>query len=117
MGTPAVGEVVLVPFPFSDLSASKLRPALLLAHAGREDWLCLQITSRPYADPSAIEIKSGDFVHGSLQRTSYVRPGKIFTAHQNLFRGVAGMIDAGMLDRVRDRVIDLIRKGGLTQGL
>lgn len=70
MVTPTIGTVVLVPFPFSDLSASKLRPALALAFAGREDWICLQITSNPYADPMALELTDADFSRGSLQRTS-----------------------------------------------
>jgi len=111
MGAFAVGEVVLVPFPFSDLSASKLRPALLLAHAGRDDWLCLQITSRSYADPFAIEIRPNDFVHGSLQRVSYIRPGKIFTAHQNLFQGSVGQINPDRLELVRSHIVELIQKG------
>ncbi len=114
MGSPAVGEVVLVPFPFSDLSASKLRPALLLAHAGREDWLCLQITSRPYADPFAIEITSDDFAYGSLQRVSHIRPGKVFTAHQSLFQGSVGKIDPNKLEQVRSRLVELIQRGKLS---
>ena len=32
-------QVVLLPFPFSDLSTSKLRPALVLVDAGRDDWV------------------------------------------------------------------------------
>ena len=35
MVTPSVGLVVLVPFPFSDLSRAKLRPAVVLADAGK----------------------------------------------------------------------------------
>ena len=35
MVVPTTGAVVLVPFPFSDLSQAKLRPAVVLAHAGR----------------------------------------------------------------------------------
>jgi hypothetical protein len=45
MGTLAAGQVVVLPFPFSDLSRKKLRPALLLADAGRGDWIACQITS------------------------------------------------------------------------
>ena len=48
MVTPTAGEVVLVPFPFSDLSQSRVRPALCLADAGRGDWVLCQITSSPY---------------------------------------------------------------------
>ena len=50
MGAFAAGEVVLVRFPFSDLSSSKLRPAVILAAAGRQDWILCQITSNAYAD-------------------------------------------------------------------
>jgi mRNA interferase MazF len=45
MVTPSVGAVVLVPFPFSDLSQSKRRPAVVLADVGRNDWILCQITS------------------------------------------------------------------------
>jgi hypothetical protein len=41
MGAFAKGPVALLTFPFSDLSKSKLRPAVLLAHAGRQDWIVL----------------------------------------------------------------------------
>jgi len=47
MGPFAAGQVVLLPFPFSDLSRSKFRPALLLADAGRGDWIACQITRKP----------------------------------------------------------------------
>jgi len=45
MVSPSKGSVVLVKFPFSDLSSSKLRPAVVLAAAGRDDWILCQITS------------------------------------------------------------------------
>jgi mRNA interferase MazF len=54
MVSPAKGSVVLVAFPFSDLSASKLRPAIVLASAERDDWILCQVTSNPYADQNAI---------------------------------------------------------------
>ena len=85
-------QVVLLPFPFSDLSAQKLRPALVLADAGRGDWLLCQITSKPYADPAAVEIGAADFVSGGLRITSFARPAKLFTAHASLVQGVAGAL-------------------------
>ncbi len=53
MVTPSIGEVVLVPFPFSDLSQSKVRPAVCLADAGRGDRILCQITSKPFGDSLA----------------------------------------------------------------
>jgi mRNA interferase MazF len=76
MVTPSIGSVVLVRFPFSDLSASKLRPAVVLATVDRGDWILCQVTSNPYSDLQAIEITGADFSVGTLERTSYARPGK-----------------------------------------
>lgn len=94
MGTPATRAVVLLRFPYSDLSSSKLRPALLLGKAGRGDWVLCQITSNPYADASAISLEDEDFNEGGLQRTSYIRPNKLFTANEALFQSIAGVVDA-----------------------
>ncbi len=56
MVTPTAGAVVLVPFPFSDLSQAKLRPAIVLAAVGRDDWILCQITSTPYGDPRTVPL-------------------------------------------------------------
>ena len=114
MGTPAIdpakpGAVVLVPFPFSDLSGSKLRPALVVAGAGRGDWICIQITSNPYADFLAVELTDEAFSEGSLQRVSYARPGKLFTANQSLFRRMIGRLAEEPMARVRSAIVALIQ--------
>jgi len=88
MVTPTVGEVVLVPFPFSDLSQSKVRPALCLADAGRGDWILSQITSIPYGDATAIPLDTPDFASGGLLVASFARPGKLFTGHAALCRAI-----------------------------
>jgi mRNA interferase MazF len=110
MVAPQIGAVVVVPFPFSDLSNTKLRPALVLAASGRNDWICLQITSNPYSDPRAIELDQSDFSSGSLRRVSFARPGKLFTAHVSLFQRVAGVLREETLASIRDMVIDLLRQ-------
>jgi mRNA interferase MazF len=65
---PSVGSVVLVPFPFSDLSQSKLRAAIVLASADREDWVLCQVTSRPYGDTRALELRDADFAVDGFAR-------------------------------------------------
>ena len=84
MVAPSAGEVVLVPFPFSDLSQSKVRPAVVLADAGRGDWVLCQVTSSPYGDPAAVALDAADFASGGLLVASFARPGKLFTAHAGL---------------------------------
>jgi mRNA interferase MazF len=104
-------RVVLLPFPFSDLSAQKLRPALVLADAGRGDWLLCQITSKPYADGHAVELVERDFTKGGLQLTSYARPAKLFTAHASLIQSTAGVLSPGAHQRVCDALIALLTAG------
>jgi len=78
------GAIMLVRFPLSDLSRSKLRPAVALAEAGREDWILCQVTSNSYSDSRAITLLAESFRQGGLQRVSYARPGKLFTANREL---------------------------------
>ena len=111
MGAFAVGSVVLVPFPFSDLSGSKKRPALILADAGRGDWVCLQITSNAYGDPAAILLKDEECSEGFLAQTSSIRPGKLFTAQEGLFIRCVARIADGKMDEVRRAVLGLIHNG------
>jgi len=101
--------VVLVKFPFSDLSGAKVRPALVLASAGNDDWLLLQITSNPYSDTQAIEIDDTSFVTGGLQRTSYVRPGKIFTANSSIIQRSVGQVDQKVTKKAIDSVTALVQ--------
>lgn len=106
-----VGRVVLVPFPFSDLSASKLRPALVLAYAEKGDWILCQITSKPYADDEAVELKHSDFSEGGLKLVSYARPGKLFTTSISLIQAQAGQLKKDNLELVVNAVIKLLRAG------
>jgi mRNA interferase MazF len=109
--TPAVGAVVLVPFPFSDLSEAKLRPALVLADSGRDDWILCQITSNPYADPGAVELANADYSVGSLRVTSYARPGKLFTASSSLMVSQVGILSQTTLQVIVQAVVNLLQSG------
>jgi mRNA interferase MazF len=100
---------VLVPFPFSDLSQTKLRPAPVLADAGLGGWILCQITSNPYSDPRAVKVTGGDFSSGSLARVSYVRPGKLFTSHESLIVREAGRLRPAILDAIRRQLVQLFR--------
>jgi mRNA interferase MazF len=77
-------SIVIVPFPFSDLSATKLRPALILAETGHNDWLLCQITSKAYIDPLAVRLTDDSLSKGTLNTASYARPMKLFTANASL---------------------------------
>jgi mRNA interferase MazF len=109
MVAPTAGSVILVPFPFSDLSQSKLRPAIVLADAGRGDWILCQVTSKRYADSRAVELTDADFERGSLKLISYARPAKIFTAHDSLFVSEVGVLKALSHNKITNEVITVIQ--------
>ena len=109
MVAPTAGSVVLVSFPFSDLSASKLRPAIALAPAGRGDWILCQITSNPYSDPLAVRIEDADFAYGSLARVSFARPGRLFTANASIMEEEVARLKPSSFRSVLDAVIYLLK--------
>ena len=109
MVVPSAGSIVIVSFPFSDLSESKLRPAVVLATADRGDWVLCQVTSNPYGDARAIALSEADFATGGLRVTSYTRPAKLFTAHENLFVKEAGKLRPARLRKILDAVTVVFR--------
>ena len=109
MGAPAVGDVVLVTFPFSDLSAAKLRPAVCLADAGRGDWVLCQITSNAYGDPLAVPLDSPDFIAGGLLVASVARPSKLFTASETLVARAVGTLTHATFQKVLAAVVSVLQ--------
>ncbi|MDA3799484.1 MAG: hypothetical protein PF692_10435 [Kiritimatiellae bacterium] len=67
------------------------------------------MTSNPYSDTKAVELEESDFVSGSLQRTSYARPGKLFSANSSIMERIAGELNQNKLINIIDSVIDVLR--------
>lgn len=107
----SIGAIVLVKFPFSDLSQTKLRPAVVLAEAGRADFILCQITSNAYADTRAVTLRQSDFVKGSLNLASYARPGKLFTANQVLIVSEIAILNPSAIERAVNAVVSMLRPG------
>ena len=102
------GEVVVIPFPFSDLSGSKRRPAVVIADLEGDDILLCQITSQTARDRHAIPLRLNDFATGSLPIDSYIRPARIFTADKNIIVRKAGRINAMLSARLTRQIIEII---------
>lgn len=103
------GEVVVVPFPFSDLTQAKRRPALVVASLVRDDVILCQITSQLMQDPYVISITAEDFVSASLIQTSNVRPNRIFTADQNIILYSVGQLKSEVLEQIISQIISIFR--------
>ena len=73
------GDVVVLSFPFSDLSQTKRRPALVLAELQGDDLILCQITSQAREDGYSIRLDASDFSVGGLSQSSRIRPNLLFT--------------------------------------
>ena len=114
MGVPPAGSVVITPFPFSDLTEAKLRPALVVASVGRDDWILCQIISNLYGGSRAIRITDADFESGSLHTISFVRPGKLFTGNETLMREIAGQLNPDKFAEIVEVIVAMIRSNSRT---
>jgi len=102
------GSVVAIQFPFSDLKSTKLRPALVMAVLERDDLILAQITSKHYSDKYAVIAQSDDFSEGSLLVTSYIRPGKLFTANASIVRSIKGVLSEGKREEVVHKLFKIL---------
>jgi mRNA-degrading endonuclease toxin of MazEF toxin-antitoxin module len=100
----ATGSVVLVPFPFTDLSGRKRRPALVVSPEGfhDEDLILCAITSQLPQRPSEWEapLEAEDMVEEKLPKKSIVKVGKLFTMHRDLIARRFGTLKEHKLQEV-----------------
>ncbi len=108
MGRFVKGDVVVTPFPFSDLSAAKKRPALVVATLTGDDILLCQITSQSIVDQYAIALRGSDFASGYLPKDSNIRPNRLFTADSGIVLYRAGTLTVDKLAAVIRRIIDIV---------
>jgi len=88
------GKIVLVPFQFTDMTSTKLRPALVL-HEGERDVVVAFISSRT-ANRTAVDVlireDNSEFKKTGLKLSSAIRLDKIATISKNLVLGEIGEI-------------------------
>jgi mRNA interferase MazF len=103
------GDVVVLPFPFSDLSISKKRPALVIAPVQtHNDVILCMITSKATKDGSAVLLRENDFEAGRLPQESNIRPNRLFTADATLILRTAGKLKATKVEEVVAEIIRII---------
>ena len=100
MGKPLVGEVVVVPFPHTDLAPGKRRPALVVATFPGDDLILAQITAQTHTGPLAVRINANDFISGRLQETSFVRTNRLFTVDQAVIVYTIGKVKPDKVNEV-----------------
>lgn len=102
------GSLITVPFPFTDLSAVKRRPALVLIVHGEDLVLC-GLTSKLSRRRDAIPLDDRGMAEGRLPKRSEVRPLKVFTVHRALVHSVVGRVSDETFAQVVDFLVAALR--------
>ena len=105
------GDVVLIPFPFTDLSATKTRPAVVVSDSGFQratgDFTVAMVTSIPHTTP--YDAPLADWQQANLLFPSWVR-AKLVTLNPTLVRHRPGRLsgrDLAEVERRRRRALAL----------
>lgn len=104
------GDVVVVPFPFSDLTQAKRRPALVISKLEGDDLILCQITSQFIKDNYAISLTDKDFAKGSLKQQSNIRPNRIFTTDNHIVLYKVGSLKTEKLNEVIEKIVKIIQR-------
>lgn len=102
-------EIVLIPFPYSDLSGAKQRPALIISNEtlnSSEDRICCLVTSN--LPENGVLIKKENFDEGSLPFKSWVKPHRIFTINQKIIRKKLCKINNNLHTQVIEVINDFL---------
>ena len=110
MGQSVRGDVVVLNFPFADLSQTKRRPALVLAALRGDDIILCQITSRARSDGYSVPLESADLTSGGLNQSSTIRPNRLFAADEGIVVYRAGHVSDGKLNQALERLVAILRQ-------
>jgi mRNA interferase MazF len=100
---PERGDLLLIPFPFTDLSATKRRPVLALTAADNYgDFIALPVTSRPQI-VHGIALTATDLVSGSLPVASWIRTNRIVTLNTSLVVKAIGRVSEQVVAKAVER--------------
>jgi len=100
------GDVVLVSFPFTDLSGSKLRPALVLAESSQDVLVAFITTQSKWSDEFSIKLMASPI--NGLKIDSLVRLNKITTLDKNLVFGKLGNLSEMDINQINAGLIKLL---------
>ena len=102
-------DIILVPFPFSDLSYSKKRPALVLVDIpGRDELICMMLTSTSSID-SQVDIPIKAIDKAGLPKPTVARLSRLFTLKQSLVSKKLGVLDKEEFEVIISKLVELFK--------
>jgi mRNA interferase MazF len=106
------GEIVVVPFPFSDLSNVKQRPVLILSKSMDnkkfDDLITCGITSNLKFVPHSVLIDNNDLETGKIPAKSVIKVDKLFTLNKNVIRKKIAKLNENVFLEVKKEFFNLI---------
>lgn len=94
-------EIILIPFPYSDLTGSKQRPALIISNKiinKTQDRICCLVTSNH--SENTIPIEDTSISQGGLPFKSYVKPHRIFTVNSGIIKKKLCVVNNDFYDKI-----------------
>jgi len=104
------GDVVVLPFPYSDLSGAKKRPAVVVANLKGQNVILAQITTVKRDDEDLVSLKKKDFSSGSLNINSFIMASLIFTADSSRISYKAGKMKQEKIKEVEEKLIEVFTR-------
>lgn len=107
------GDIVLVSFPFTDLSSSKQRPAIVISsdkyNNCRDDVIIAAITSQipPRLSFDEFLIPENALTAAGLPKASVIKLGKVITLHRHLVRKSIGRFSQGIISEILSRFLEV----------
>jgi mRNA interferase MazF len=101
------GEIVLIPFPFTDLSGIKNRPALVLVENERDVTVSFITTQLKWEEE--FDVKVEPTMENGIKKASLIRLSKLTTIDKDLLLGRLGKLSADELARVNRSLIKLFK--------
>ena len=106
-------DIVLIPFPFSDLSQNKFRPAIVMSNNRYNrkfhDFIAIPLTSNPNTRNHTVIITNKEMETGNIPIDSVAKADKVFSLEQKIITRVFGQLRQDVFDRVSEELIKLIR--------
>ncbi len=103
----AKGDVVLVTFPFTDLTGSKLRPAVVLTETSLDVTVCFITTQIGWQESTDV-VLNPSMVSG-IRKQSLIRTSKIATIDQTLCKGLLGILTAIEIQELNQKLKQLLQ--------
>ena len=103
------GDIVVTPFPFSDLTSTIKRPALIVAVLPGDDLIVCQITTKEHNDKFNISLKENDLSDGNLKVNSFIRASKLLTIRKSIILYKLGTLKLHKLDDVMNKILSLFQ--------